>query len=136
MAGIIRAFLVAVLLCASCTEGQKQQPMQQSTQTALKPALKTAANPARANVTPATGSMAGKPAYVPPPSVKQPTKQEPETGIYECVLCAKPAAGVMRAAATSAAAQQQAVTALQAAGLQVRHTCVDSDSRIAAAAPA
>lgn len=45
--------------------------------------------------------------------------QQEQAQLYECVLCSKPAAGGARAAAASASAQQQAVTALQAVGVQV-----------------
>jgi hypothetical protein len=46
-----------------------------------------------------------------------------QTQLYECVMCSKPAAGVVRAAAASASAQQTAVAALQAAGIQVKESC-------------
>ncbi|KAF6264899.1 hypothetical protein COO60DRAFT_1481361 [Scenedesmus sp. NREL 46B-D3] len=71
-------------------------------------------------------SNSTKPSNKPSPSVtavtvaasKGPGQQE-LAQLYECVLCSKPAVGVARAAAASPSAQQQAVTALQTAGVQV-----------------
>jgi hypothetical protein len=48
------------------------------------------------------------------------TAQQEQAQLYECVMCSKPAAGVVRAAAASASAQQTVVAALQAAGIQVK----------------
>jgi hypothetical protein len=115
---VVPAALLLVILIVTCDMSNGQQATKKSPPVALdKQQQQQAMASPPSNTKPFTKVNA--PSTAGAKSSNSVAGQQEQAQLYECVMCSKPAAGVVRAAAASASAQQAAVAALQAAGIQV-----------------